>query len=779
MAERIFARLRLPRSPESHVKPDATEESLSLRIAVQILVAVGIVATDLAAGTLTSVWAVPLSFVGAYWSWRQRRKNSVATKFGIALGILVALLVFFGRLLPNLGDTRLILAELLIHLQVLHSFDLPRRRDLGYSTLIGLILMGVAATLSENLLFGPVLLVFTVASLPTLTLDYRSRLGLSPRAPRSSASVPTGSTSRRAVNWSQLAVLSIAVVSLGLVIFAAFPRLPGYQIRSFPVTAPDGVFLPQFDASNRGVVNPGYQLENEVGEEGSEGAGSGEAGGNGSPVEGPGTLDSTFYYGFGDRINQNLRGEGLTPTPILRVRSQAKGWYRVLAFDRYTGQGWEISRQEPLFEMRRAPFSFRFRLTAQNVPSAPSREVIQTFTLLSTLPNIIPAQATPTDLYFPAAQIGIDLDGNLKATGILLPDLTYTAISKVVFRDREALRSAPADYPETIERYHLEIPPEIAERVRTQAEALLARSEKPLESPYEKALYLAQALKQGYRIKPDLPFLAEGEDLTEAFLFKYGGGYPDHFSTVLTVMLRSIGIPARLATGFGPGQFNPFTGFYIIQNTDAYALTEVYFPDFGWVAFNPIPGYDLLPPSIEDSNAFGVLQQAWSWVAGWLPSPVKGFLAGVWSFLTAKVLGFMVSLWAWFTRSWFGTLALVFCLTLLGFAAWALGRWLQGWGRERRLRQLAPMERLYRQMLNLLATKGYPKHPAQTPHEYADDSRAALEGPIAEAIAEICRAYASWHYGGLPPNLVYLRQQWLALERACERINATESSAKG
>jgi transglutaminase-like putative cysteine protease len=41
-------------------------------------------------------------------------------------------------------------------------------------------------------------------------------------------------------------------------------------------------------------------------------------------------------------------------------------------------------------------------------------------------------------------------------------------------------------------------------------------------------------------------------------------------------MLRSIGIPARLATGFAPGQFNPFTGFYVVQNTDAYAITEVF-----------------------------------------------------------------------------------------------------------------------------------------------------------------------------------------------------------
>jgi transglutaminase-like putative cysteine protease len=52
-----------------------------------------------------------------------------------------------------------------------------------------------------------------------------------------------------------------------------------------------------------------------------------------------------FYYGFNSKMNQNLRGT-LKPKVVLRVRSQAPGFWRVLAFDRYTGQGWEISRDD-------------------------------------------------------------------------------------------------------------------------------------------------------------------------------------------------------------------------------------------------------------------------------------------------------------------------------------------------------------------------------------------------------------------------------------------------
>ncbi|MBD3560238.1 transglutaminase, partial [Planktothrix sp. FACHB-1355] len=114
------------------------EESLWLRVLVQALVVVGIIATDVAAETFAtadslSVWAVPLSIVGATWSWYRRHKRNIPVKFAIAMGMLWALAFFLSNLRDSLNDTRFVLAQLLIQLQVLHSFDLPRRKDLGYS----------------------------------------------------------------------------------------------------------------------------------------------------------------------------------------------------------------------------------------------------------------------------------------------------------------------------------------------------------------------------------------------------------------------------------------------------------------------------------------------------------------------------------------------------------------------------------------------------------------------------------------------------------------------
>ena len=65
--------------------PPIPEDSVTLRVLVQLLVIVGMVATDVAAGTQISLWAVPLSIMGASWSWFRRRERNVLLKFALAI----------------------------------------------------------------------------------------------------------------------------------------------------------------------------------------------------------------------------------------------------------------------------------------------------------------------------------------------------------------------------------------------------------------------------------------------------------------------------------------------------------------------------------------------------------------------------------------------------------------------------------------------------------------------------------------------------------------------
>lgn len=764
-----------------------TEESILLRALVQLLVIVGIIATDVASeGNMIwfslpiSVLAVPLTVLGGLWSWQNRKKNNVGAKFLIAIGMLGMLLLFFQNLYANLNDTRLVLAELLIQLQILHSFDLPRRKDLGYSMVIGLILLGVAGTVSQTLTFAPWLVLFLAIALPVLMLDYRSRLGL---AGLETILWPKRTAARRRQQtlwqYSPLspkrlgAILGITLV-LGMGLFLVMPRFPGYQLSTLPVSLPaDAPENERFSPTNLSLVNPGYESPGEGGEDAGgatfdNNSGSGEGSGTGSPTEGEGEIDKTQYYGFNTKINQNLRGE-MEKVLVMRVRSQAPGFWRVMSFDRYTGQGWEISDADNLQITERSRWAGRFFLTPFIPNQVDKKKIIQSYTAVLSLPNIVPAMQYPTELYFPTAEIGQDPEGNLRSPLGLLEGLTYTAVSKVPYRDRNALAAAGTDYPKIIREKYLDVPPAIKAQVQAVAEEILAQANSPLTSPYEKALFLAQGLKQRFPQAQEIPFFAEDEDLVEAFLFKYKGGYADHYATVLTIMLRSIGIPARFVTGFDQGDFNPFTGYYLVHNTDAHALTEAYFPDQGWFSFNPLPGYEVVPPSFEDGGAFGVLKWLWEWVASWVPSPIAGFLEGLW-FTTLKVLGYVVArVWGFVSSGLVGAVTGAIAIAVASMGGWFIVKQIRAWFQRRRFAQLPPMEQLYQQMLILLQNKGHQKQQSQTPWEFLQDVQDLYQPEATEILTELTDAYVNWRYGDRPANTDYLRRQLQHLQKCLYR----------
>ncbi|MGG6238628.1 transglutaminase TgpA family protein [Nodosilinea sp. AN01ver1] len=727
------------------IPPDEIEDSRLLRVLVQTLVTLGICSVVVAAAGVTAAswWnllAIPLSAVGAAFSWQRRRDRNIAIKFFIAIGMLMALAAFFARLVEEPGDTRIVLAELLVQLQVLHSFDLPRRKDLGYSMMIGLILLGVAATISQTLAFAPLLLLFLAVAIPVLGLDYQSRLGLGSTTWAGGKLRPT---------LGRLAAILALVVGLGLLIFLFLPRLPGYQIQNFPVSS---VIDTPGDFSGEDILNSAYR--NNQGDDGEGfGEGAGTIQGQGKST-GPGVVDTVSYYGFNQRMNQNLRGT-MTPQVVMRVRSQAPGFWRVLAFDTYTGQGWDISRNDDTQTLQRSRFSAQTFLPMEPT-LARHREVVQTYTLVSELPNLIPAMYQAKELYFPTREVAIDAEGSLRSPVILQEGMTYSAVSRVPYRDRTQLRAAGTQYPPGIRSHYLQVPEEILEPVRAKTEELLATSPTPLTDNYEKTLYLTQALKQRYTIQPELPFFNPDQDLVESFLFSTAGGYPDHFSTVLTIMLRSIDIPARLVAGFGEGDFNPFTGFYVVRNTDAYAITEVYFPQHGWFGFDPIPGHELIPPSLKEYEAFSLVRQFWNWLAGWLPSPLVGLVDGLITLLSDGIAYLVRSFNALLNLGWIGIMLGIALATALGFVAWLVFLALRRGWRYRRLRQLPPTERLYQQMLTWFAHQGLGKTPAETPIEYGQRLYQQTKAQSAQAANEITHAYVRWRYGGEPQNLDYL-----------------------
>jgi protein-glutamine gamma-glutamyltransferase len=88
-----------------------------------------------------------------------------------------------------------------------------------------------------------------------------------------------------------------------------------------------------------------------------------------------------------------------------------------------------------------------------------------------------------------------------------------------------------------------------------------------------------------------------------SFLFVDRAGYCQQFSGTMALMLRLLGIPARVATGFAPGQLDPSSGDYDVRDLDAHSWVEVFFPKIGWVTFDPTPA--AAPALTQGADALG------------------------------------------------------------------------------------------------------------------------------------------------------------------------------
>jgi protein-glutamine gamma-glutamyltransferase len=95
-------------------------------------------------------------------------------------------------------------------------------------------------------------------------------------------------------------------------------------------------------------------------------------------------------------------------------------------------------------------------------------------------------------------------------------------------------------------------------------------------------------LKREFTYTLELP--ATGADATlEAFLFSRRTGHCEYFSTAMAVLLRAKGIPTRNVNGFLGGEWNTGAGYLAVTGDRAHSWVEVWFPEWGWVPFDPTP----------------------------------------------------------------------------------------------------------------------------------------------------------------------------------------------
>jgi protein-glutamine gamma-glutamyltransferase len=127
--------------------------------------------------------------------------------------------------------------------------------------------------------------------------------------------------------------------------------------------------------------------------------------------------------------------------------------------------------------------------------------------------------------------------------------------------------------------------PELDPRIPQLAEQISSSA----SNNYDKAAAIEKYLKTHYGYTLQLLRSPVADPLAN-FLFERKQGHCEYFASSMAVMLRTLGIPARIVNGFRSSEFNDITGQYVIRARDAHSWVEAYFPGYGWITFDPTPG---------------------------------------------------------------------------------------------------------------------------------------------------------------------------------------------
>jgi transglutaminase-like putative cysteine protease len=283
-----------------------------------------------------------------------------------------------------------------------------------------------------------------------------------------------------------------------------------------------------------------------------------------------------------------LQGEfRLSPEPIAHVAAARGRYWRAATYEQYTGRGWRnaTARQPLTAAAARAPAHERRAELVQTVRVlAPRGEAL----LAAAQPRAVGVAAT---LEYPAGLAGdplaLDLVARIRAPSAPAVGDAYRVVSSIPTASEAELRAAGADYPAAVaERYGRA--PETTGRVR----ALAQRLAPPALRPYERARAIERYLRS-LRYDLRVPAPPTDRDGVDYFLFDSKVGYCDYFATAMAVLLRSAGVPARVASGYAIGEPDPGGGGWTVRDLHAHSWVEVYFPRYGWIEFEPSPNRPL------------------------------------------------------------------------------------------------------------------------------------------------------------------------------------------
>ena len=302
-------------------------------------------------------------------------------------------------------------------------------------------------------------------------------------------------------------------------------------------------------------------------------------------AQGPTTTD---YYG-GDSLQ--LGGAIRLGEQVVLVVSAPPGrryYWRSRVFDTY-----ENGRWTPAADTRLTDDQSPLEVLTEPYLSGARDPVQQHFTIALNASRLVytapqPARVelpTRTDLRYTSEARDVMNVSVIRPYQVLHRGDTYTATSLMTNATASQLRAAGTEYPEYVRNLYFYVSPSITDRTIQLAHDIV--NEAGAANPYDQAKAIETWLRVNIEYNEVIPQPPGGRDPVDWVLFDVRQGYCNYYASAMIMMLRSLGIPARMAAGFAQGTWDPEQQAFLVQERDAHTWVEVYFPGYGWIEFEP------------------------------------------------------------------------------------------------------------------------------------------------------------------------------------------------
>lgn len=360
---------------------------------------------------------------------------------------------------------------------------------------------------------------------------------------------------------------------------------------------------------------------------------------------------------------------------------------------------------------------------------------------------------------------------------------TYTARAELLNPTVAMLRNAGVNYPEWVTERYLQTPASLPSDIRALAENLTGKQ----ATPYDKASAVTDYLRTEIKYSPNIAMPPPGTDPLDWFLFTWKSGYCNYYATAEVMLLRSVGVPARLAVGYAEGA-RERNGTFTVRGRDSHAWPQVYFPAIGWVDFEPTAsqpalvrpagdeGQTELPAPADGGQAIPTLQAPQDDLASQSPNGgIPSQSIGVWVIILAVVLAAGYGIWLLNRKKalapdvfvGIGRRILHWMRAFYEHYGLNMPAWLEKW---ERWSNSTLVERSFHAINQSLAWLGKPQPPHATPAERAELLKTLLPAS-AEEIDTLKKELESTLFSPTPGDPVKaVRAAWMIRSRTARAI---------